>query len=48
MYIAALANAVYVLHAFAKKSKSGIGLPRPDAELVEARLKRARLLDTED
>ena len=28
-----------------KKSKSGIGLPKPDADLIEARLKRARALD---
>jgi phage-related protein len=37
-----------VLHAFMKKSKSGIALPKPDAELIEARLKRARVLDAED
>jgi predicted XRE-type DNA-binding protein len=37
-----------VLHAFMKKSKSGIGLPKPDAELIETRLKRARALDAED
>jgi len=30
---------VYVLHAFQKKSKSGIKTPRADVELVEARLK---------
>jgi phage-related protein len=36
-----------VLHAFIKKSKSGIALPKPDAHLIEARLKRARLLDEE-
>jgi phage-related protein len=48
MYVVALKNAVYVLHAFMKKSKSGIGLPKQDAELIEARLKRAHTLDTED
>ena len=48
MYVVNLKKAVYVLHAFMKKSKSGIGLPRPDAELIEARLKRARALDAED
>ena len=48
MYVVALKKAVYVLHAFMKKSKSGIGLPKPDAELIELRLKRAQALDTED
>jgi len=48
MYVVNLKRAVYVLHAFMKKSKSGIGIPKPDAELIEARLKRARALDPED
>lgn len=48
MYVVALRKAVYVLHAFMKKSKSGIGLPKPDAELIAARLKRAQTLDAED
>jgi hypothetical protein len=30
-----------------KKSKSGIALPRVDAELTELRLRRARQLDME-
>jgi phage-related protein len=47
MYVVRLANAVYVLHAFMKKSKSGIGLPRSDARLIEARLKRAIAMDRE-
>jgi phage-related protein len=48
VYVVALRNAIYVLHAFMKKSKSGIGLPKPDADLIERRLKRAHLLDAED
>ena len=48
MYAVNLKRAVYVLHAFMKKSKSGIGIPKPDAELIAARLKRARALDAED
>ena len=48
MYVANLVKALYVLHAFMKKSKSGIGLPKPDAELIAARLRRAREQDTED
>ena len=43
-----LGRAIYVLHAFVKKSKSGIGLPRPDAQLIAARLRRARELDEEN
>lgn len=48
MYVVNLKKALYVLHAFMKKSKSGIGLPKPDAELIEMRLQRARELDAED
>jgi phage-related protein len=48
MYVVALRKAVYVLHAFMKKSKSGIGIPKPDVELIEARLKRAQALDKEE
>lgn len=48
MYVVNLKKALYVLHAFMKKSKSGIGLPKPDAELIELRLRRARELDAED
>jgi phage-related protein len=48
MHVVSLKKAVYVLHAFMKKSKTGIGMPRQDVELIEARLKRARKLDEED
>ena len=48
MYAVALRKAVYVLHAFMKKSKSGIGLPKPNADLIALRLKRAEALDAED
>ena len=48
VYIVNLKKAIYVLHAFMKKSKSGIGLPRQDAELIGTRLKRARFVDAED
>lgn len=48
MYVVALKKAVYVLHAFMKKSKTGIGLPKQDADLIAARLRRAWSLDTED
>ena len=35
---------VYVLHAFQKKSTSGISLPRHDKETIDARLKAAKQL----
>jgi hypothetical protein len=31
-----------------KKSKFGIGLPKPDTELIAIRVRRARELDAED
>ena len=46
-YVLNLMNAIYVLHAFTKKSKSGIGLPKRDADLIADRLRRARELDAE-
>jgi phage-related protein len=48
MYVVNLKKAIYVLHAFMKKSKSGIGLPKPDTELIALRLRRARELDREN
>ena len=47
VYAVKLKKAVYVLHAFMKKSASGIGLPKRDAELIAVRLRRARELDAE-
>ena len=47
MYVVRLKHAVYVLHAFMKKSKSGIGIPKADKRLIEARLKRASEIDRE-
>lgn len=48
MFVVNLKKAIYVLHAFMKKSKSGVGLPKPDADLIQARLQRARAFDTEE
>jgi phage-related protein len=42
VYTVRLKSAVYVLHAFQKKSKAGIKTPKRDLDLVEARLKAAR------
>lgn len=39
VYTVRYAEAVFVLHAFQKKSKSGIATPKPDLELIERRLK---------
>ncbi len=47
VYVLNLEKAIYVLHVFMKKSKFGIGLPKPDAELIETRLKRAYMMDAE-
>jgi phage-related protein len=41
VYTARFSNAVYVLHAFQKKSKHGIKTPRQEIELIKARLKLA-------
>ncbi len=36
-----LEDAIYVLHAFKKKSKHGIGMTKQDQELIAARLREA-------
>ena len=41
VYTVQFATAVYVLHAFQKKSKSGIKTPTEDPELIQRRLKAA-------
>ena len=42
VYTVRFSGVVYVLHAFQKKSKHGIAVPKPDLNLIEQRLKRAR------
>jgi len=39
VYTVRYANAIYVLHAFQKKSKKGIGMPKAEIDLIEKRLK---------
>jgi phage-related protein len=39
VYTVRYAEAVYVLHAFQKKSKTGIKTPKPDLKLIEKRLR---------
>lgn len=41
IYTVRLAGAVYVLHAFQKKSKSGIATSKHDTDLIDSRLKDA-------
>jgi len=38
---------IYVLHAFQKKSKTGIATPRQDVDLIKQRLKEAKELENE-
>ena len=39
VYTVRYADAIYVLHAFQKKSKKGIATPKPDMDLIERRLR---------
>lgn len=41
VYTVKFATAIYVLHAFQKKSKSGIKTPTEDLKLIQQRLKAA-------
>jgi phage-related protein len=41
VYTVKMSNAVYVLHCFQKKSVRGIETPKPDLDLIHARLKTA-------
>jgi phage-related protein len=43
VYTVKLAGVIYVLHAFQKKSKKGIVTPKQEIDLIEARLKRAKV-----
>ena len=44
VYTLRFSTAVYVLHAFQKKSKSGIATPKHEMELIEKRMKDAEAL----
>lgn len=39
VYAVRIAGSVYVLHAFQKKSKSGVKTPQSDIDLIERRLR---------
>ena len=47
VYTVRFAEAVFVLHCFQKKSKSGIATPKQDMDLIRARLKVAETLAEE-
>jgi phage-related protein len=42
VYTVRFREAIYVLHAFKKKSKRGIKTPQPDINLIKRRLRDAR------
>ena len=42
VYVVNLADAIYVLHAFQKKSKKGIATPKKEMDLIRVRLRLAR------
>ena len=44
VYTVKFAEAIYVLHAFQKKSRAGIATPKHDLDLIEEKLRRAREL----
>ena len=43
VYTVKFAGWIYILHCFQKKSKSGITTPKMDRDLINARLKAAKL-----
>jgi phage-related protein len=43
VYTVRFEHAVFVLHCFQKKSKSGIATPREDVEIIRTRLKAAEM-----
>ena len=47
IYTVKFAEALYVLHAFQKKSKSGVSTPKRDLDLIEERFRRAKELHAE-
>jgi len=44
VYVAEFKEAIYVLHAFQKKAKSGIATPQRELDLIRQRLQLARKL----
>lgn len=42
VYTVSIGESIYVVHAFQKKSKAGIAIPKTEIELVRQRLKQLR------
>jgi len=42
VYTVSIGESIYVIHAFQKKSKSGIATPKPEMDLIRQRLKQLR------
>ena len=47
VYTVRFREAIYVLHAFQKKSKKGIATPKPDIEIIHRRLSEVERLHKE-
>ena len=45
IYTVQFADAIYVLHAFQKKSTRGIATPKRETEMIETRLRQAAEID---
>ncbi len=48
VYAVQIGTKLYVLHAFQKKSKTGIKTPQPDVDLIKQRYKEAQELENHD
>jgi len=46
IYTVRYSDAIYVLHAFQKKSKTGHATPRPEMQLIQQRLREAEKIAT--
>ena len=42
VYTVSIGDSIYVIHAFQKKSKTGIATPKPEMDLIRQRLKELR------
>ncbi len=42
VYTVSIGDAIYVIHAFHKKSKAGIATPKSEIELIRQRLQQLR------
>lgn len=40
VYTVSIGDSIFVIHAFQKKSKSGIATPQPEIEIIRQRLKQ--------